>query len=178
MSCPTLETSAAWLLDALTDSESEAFEEHYFGCSHCFERVTRLEQLVERLRQALPPTLTTARHAALSARGLPSVDVGPGATGQIRFDAQTTDAVWVMHFAPGDYGRIDLDGFSPSGALLFSMKDVPFDAERGRVFMPCSVHYQVLFDGPPRLSVRLAARATDAGSPQVLGEYILDHVFV
>ena len=39
MSCPTLETAAAWLLDALTDSESEAFEEHYFGCERCWGEV-------------------------------------------------------------------------------------------------------------------------------------------
>ena len=65
MTCPSLETVAAWVLGDLTDDEGAAFEEHYFGCEACFDRAKRMQELIQKLETSLPPILTADRLAAL-----------------------------------------------------------------------------------------------------------------
>ena len=132
--------------------------------------------LLAQLSCALPPALTPARHAAMLAeRELPVVDVEPGQTATIRLSEQAPNGIWVMHFEPGSVERLDVAARTASGEPLFSMKDVPFDVERGHFYMPCSVHYRDIVEGMPRFTVELSAVDLDGKSPRRLGEYVLDH---
>ncbi len=175
MSCPTLETVAAWLLSDLPPDEAERFEEHYFGCDSCFQHALRIEQLAKRLATRLPPLLTKERHAALESGGrLETVHVAPGQSASLRLSRQNALGVWIMHAELDGVARVDLEARSADGRVLFAYSDVPFDAERGQVLLACQLHYRAL-PMDPKLFVHL--RADDAAGGRELGQYILDHEF-
>jgi anti-sigma factor RsiW len=178
MSCPSLEAVAAWLLSDSSEAEQEAFEEHYFGCQACWARVQRLERTLQVLSRGMPVTLTRARHDALVAREpLPMADVQPSGRATLRLSRVAPAGVWVMHFSEPSVARVDLQGRSSSGQVLFGLLDVAFDAEQRRVYMPCHLHYQHSFGGQDSTLV-VELRAVDPGGAQrKLGEYILDHEF-
>ena len=173
MTCAALETIAAWVQGELVEAESEAFEEHLFGCDACTGNTRRLQRLVEQLSIALPPVLTIARRQALAARhpGLPAVDVEPGQRHRLTLGPAQPFGVWVMHAPLAGATRVDLEARA-SGALLFSFTDVPFDAARGQVVLACQTHYSAL---PRVLQIRLKAVGPDGERP--VSEYILDHEF-
>ena len=176
MTCPSLETVAAWVLGDLTDEEGAAFEEHYFACEACFGRAKRMQELVLKLETALPPILTADRLAALESRrgSLPSVHVQPGESGTVRLGGANLLAVWVLHCELAGVTRVDFEARSETGELYFTFQDVPFDAEHGQVLLPCHVRLRELpYD--PRLLARLSAR--DASGSRPLGEYLLNHEF-
>ena len=51
------------------------------------------------------------------------------------------------------------------------------DAEQGRVYLPCQIHYQARF-GPQETTLVVALSSVDAsGGSRKLGEYFLDHEF-
>lgn len=176
MTCPTLETCAAWSLDELSETDAEAFEAHFFGCTRCFTHAQRLQRLVVGLRSALPPFLTKERQKNLAAtRGsLPAVHVAPGEQATIRLGGSTPVGIWVMHAALADVERVDFEARAADGSLLFAVSDVPFDRERGEVLLACQLHYRALPMGPD-LFAKLSAR--HGAETRVLGEYILNHEF-
>jgi hypothetical protein len=173
-----LETAAAWLLGELSETEAEAFEQHYFVCDTCFARVQRLERTVAVLSASLPMTLTPARRDALVARGTVSVvEVEPGQRASLRLSHAAPSGLWVMHFAEPSVTRVDLEARRASGQVLMGLPDVAFDAEEGRVYMPCQIHYQARF-GPQETTLVVSLSAVDAsGGSRKLGEYFLDHEF-
>lgn len=79
-----------------------------------------------------------------------------------------------MHCDLKGVAAVDLEGRGPDGELYFSFADVPFDAERGEVVMPCQVHYRLL-PGGNVMHTRVTSR--DASGSRLLGEYVLNHVF-
>jgi Putative zinc-finger len=175
MSCPTLETVAAWVLSELLPEEAERFEEHYFGCASCFHRALRIEQLAKQLATRLPPLLTSERHAALASGGrLETVHVAAGQSAQLRLSRVSAVGVWILHAALDGVGRVDLEARSAEGRLLFAFNDVPFDAERGQVLLACQLHYRAL-PMDPKMFVQL--RESDEAGGRELGRYILDHQF-
>ena len=86
MTCPALETIAAWLLGELDSDETVRFEEHYFGCDACLARAERMERLIGEVATSLPLFLTETRRRRLEGErpGLPIVPVEPGGEGTIR----------------------------------------------------------------------------------------------
>jgi anti-sigma factor RsiW len=178
MTCPTLETASAWLLGELSETEAEAFEEHYFACDACAARVQRLERTLAVLSRGLPFALTPARRDALLARGsLPAVDVAPGQRATLRLSRSAPAGLWVMSFTEPSVVRVDLEARSTSGQVLISLPDVAFDAERGRVYMPCQYHYQARF-GPQESTLVVQLSSLDeSGATRKLGEYFLEHEF-
>jgi len=176
MTCPTLETCAAWSLDELSEADAEAFEAHFFGCSHCFAQAQRLQRLVADFRSVVPAFLTKERHQRLAAtrRSLPAVHVAPGEQRTIRLGASAPVAIWVMHASLSDVERVDFEAHSTDGTLLFAVPDVPFDRERGEVLLACQIHYRALPMGPDFVG-KLSAR--QGAQTRVLGEYVLNHVF-
>ena len=42
MTCPNLETIAAFTLDELGEEEELTFEEHYFACDGCLAQIQRM----------------------------------------------------------------------------------------------------------------------------------------
>jgi hypothetical protein len=176
MTCPTLETCAAWALDELSEAEAEAFEAHVFGCERCFAHAQRLQQLTADFRSMLPAFLTKERQQRLEATrsSLPAVHVAPGDQATIRLGDSAPVGIWVMHAALSDVERVDFEARSADGSLLFAVPDVPFDRERGEVLLACQIHYRALPMGPD-LFAKLSTR--HGAQTRVLGEYVLNHVF-
>lgn len=176
MTCPTLETCAAWSLDELSEAEGQAFEAHFFGCARCFAHAQRLQGLIASFRNAIPSFLTTERHQKLAATrsSLPAVHVAPGDQATIRLGGDAPVAVWVMHAELSNVERVDFEARAADGSLLFAVPDVPFDRERGEVLLACQIHYRALPMGPGFVG-KLSAR--QGSETRVLGEYGLNHVF-
>jgi hypothetical protein len=176
MTCPTLETCAAWALDELSEPETEAFEAHFFGCARCFAHAQRLQQLTSEFRSAVPAFLTQKRHRQLAASrsSLPAVHVAPGEQATIRLGGDAPVGIWVMHAPLANVERVDFEARAVDGSLMFSVPDVPFDRERGEVLLACQIHYRALPMGPD-LFAKLSAR--QGSETRVLGEYVLNHVF-
>lgn len=176
MSCPNLETIAAFTLDELGEEELRAFEEHYFGCNECLDQAQRMQRLVAELEATLPAVLTRARRKRLEATEPrpTSVDVRPGETASIHLGGDAPVGFWVMHAELTGAQRVDFEARDASGNALFTVNDVPFDAERGEVVLACQVHYRAL-PGIAMLHVSLVA--TDARGARKVGEYVLDHRF-
>jgi len=175
VTCPTLETAAAWVLDELPTAEAEHFEEHYFGCDACFRRVVDIERAKQQLATSVPPLLTERRLEALTAeRRLETVHVEPGARALIELGGDRSVGVWIMHAALADVSRVDLEARGESGDVVFAFNDVPFDRARGQVLLACQLHYRAL-PGGPKLLVQLREPAEAGG--RELGRYHLDHRF-
>ena len=176
MTCPNLETIAAWTLDELDEGASNAFEEHYFGCDTCVEQAERMRRLVSELEATVPAVLTQARKKRLEAtqpRPM-SVPVRPGETATIRLGGDAPLGFWVMHASLATAKRVDFEARDANGAPLFAIEDVPFDAERGEVVLACQVHYRNL---PGIQSMHVSLTATDAEGARSVGEYVLAHQF-
>jgi anti-sigma factor RsiW len=176
MTCPHLETIAAYTLDELGEEEQVAFEEHYFGCDACLAQAERMQRLVAELQATLPAVLTRGRRERLEASHPrpAAVDVQPGETASIRLAGDAPVGLWVMHAPLAGAERVDLEAHDASGNPLFTLRDVPFDAERGEVVLACQVHYRAL---PGVEKMRASLIATDAKGPRQVGEYLLDHRF-
>lgn len=176
MSCASLETIAGWWLGDLTEAEQGSFEAHYFGCQRCFERAAWLQRVHEQLVNGLPPLLTAARRAALAAARptLPAIHVEPGQEGVLQLSQRAPIGLWVMHCELGGVSRLDIEARTVTGERMFAFSDVPFDAERGEVAMPCHVHYRA-FEMDPLMCTRLVSH--EAGGLRVLAEYRLNHQF-
>jgi len=176
VSCPNLETVAAWTLDELAPDAAEAFEEHYFGCDACLAQASEMRRLITELGAALPPILTGERRRALAAShpGHSVVDVHPGETAALTLGTAAPVGLWVMHAPLAGVERVDVDARDPSGAALFSLKDVPFDATRGEVVLACQLHYRGL-TGSGRVQVTLTA--TDVRGAVAESAYVLEHFF-
>jgi hypothetical protein len=174
MTCPALEVFAGFALNELAASELERFEVHYFACDVCLRRAQHMQTLVAQLSLALPPVLTPARRRELESRRpeLPRVDVHDGERATIHLGQDADVGVWIMHAPLADATRVDLEGRSPQGDVLFSFADVPFDAERGEVALPCQVHYRVFTSR--ELLVTLTATGADEAR---VTRYALDHEF-
>jgi anti-sigma factor RsiW len=176
VTCPELETIAAFTLDELDTETADAFEEHYFGCDACTARLEQLRELVTKLGSALPPILTAERRRALEAAhpGHAVVDVRPGQTAELHLGALAPVGLWVMHAPLAGVKRVDFEARDATGAPLFALDDVPFDAARGEVVLACQVHYRAL-PGTSRLEVSLTA--TDATGARAVNAYTLEHFF-
>lgn len=176
MTCPTLETSAAWALGELTDPESERFEAHFFACRRCFEQTERLARLTDGLRSALPPILTPERHQRLRGEhgAVPAVHVAPGEQATIRLGADAQIGIWILHASLSDVDHVDFEALTADGSRAFAVPDAPFDRERGEVLLACQLHYRALPTGP-LLVGKLSAR--QGANTRLLGEYFLNHDF-
>jgi len=173
VTCPSLDVIAAFALDELDEPELKRFEEHYFECDACLRRAERMHTLVEQLRAAPPPVLTRARRQALEGRGVCVIEVRPDERALLELGPSREIGVWLMQAPLADATRVDLEGRSPEGSVVFSFADVPFDAERGQVALLCHLHYRGL--SSPELHVTMTAQAR-ADEPRVT-RYVLDHAF-
>lgn len=176
MSCPSLEIVAAWVLGEGESADVEGFEEHYFACDVCLERVERLQRTVELLRANLPALLTPERRRELEALRprMPAIQVSPGERGRIRLGPLSEVGVFLMRAPLERATRVDFEARDANGAPLFAYEDVPFDAARGEVVLACQAHYRAL-PAPRELHVRLTIAEPDGARPAF--EYILDHEF-
>lgn len=176
MSCPSLSSAVAWALGELEATDESAFEQHFFECTECEARLVGIQRLLATLRASLPPVLTEQRRVALEARhpGIQRVSVSPGGRGQIRLSPSAPLGLWLMLADFSDVTRVDFEGTSPDGNVLFSLPDVPFDRERGQVVLPCQEHYRNL---PVTAEMRVRLTATSSNGSKRSTEYLLDHLY-
>lgn len=175
MSCPSIETVAAWALGELSTADHDVFEEHWFSCDTCVGRGERMLQLVRRTREILPFFLTRGRRAQLEAKErLITVPVAPGEHARIAFGPEGDTGIWVMRADLTGLERIDCEFVAPDGTPFLKLPDVPFDAERGELVLGCHQHYGEL-PFPHRFSVR--ATAVDRHGSHPIAEYFLDHTY-
>jgi hypothetical protein len=175
VTCPSLDVIAAFALDELAESELERFEHHYFECDVCLRRAERMHSLLAQLRAAPPPVLTAARRKQLeeSAGGVRVVCVRPDERGLLELGPSAEVGVWLMQAPLADATRVDVEGRSAEGSIVFSFADVPFDPERGQVALLCHLHYRGL--SSPELHVTVTAQGRDTGAR--VTRYVLDHAF-
>lgn len=173
MSCPSLERLAEWFLGASDEEESNRVEEHIFSCDRCADRATRMEALVQRLRTALPPVLTPERRKSLEegARELPVTAVSPGTSATLLFEKGSEIGFWLMQQDLSGVERVDCQLLAEDGSPLFSLPDVPFDAERHEIVLACHVHYRLT--GPADMVARVTS--VDAAGERRTTEYRLMH---
>jgi anti-sigma factor RsiW len=176
VSCPHLETIAAYTLGELSPDEAERFEAHYFDCDACLAQAERMERLVAALGAALPPVVSPERRRALES-AVPHVvteHLQPGDAGMLRLGGDKHLGFWVMHAELAGAERVDFEARDPAGKPLFLLRDVPFDPARGEVVLACQFHYRAMSEAS-KMHVSLVA--TDARGSRPVGEYILDHLF-
>jgi hypothetical protein len=180
MSCASLETAAAWVLgepDEADPGAHERFEEHYFSCDSCLERVERVQRLVALLRQSVPLLLTPERRRWLEALypRMPKTSVDPGQRATLRLSSRLPVGLWVMRAPLERATRVDFEAHDAQGGTLMTLQDAPFDVARGEVVMPCQWHYRAL--GGPNAEMRVRLTLTERGGAGPALEYILDHEF-
>jgi hypothetical protein len=173
-SCPSLDWVAAWALGELAEADSEAFEEHYFGCEQCSARARRMHETIDLVSRGLPIALTPARRSRAERDSrLVTVRVDPGQHAVMNVGSEHPYGIWVLRAPVAGARKVDVDARSTSGAPIFSVADAPFDEQRGEVVLLCSSHYRGI---DSQLHTRVTA--TDASGAQTVTEYVLDHNFL
>ncbi|MBA3452868.1 MAG: hypothetical protein H0T42_07245 [Deltaproteobacteria bacterium] len=145
IACPIpFETLTALWAGELAPELATPVEEHVFGCDRCSATSERLGELVQGLRELLPPVISHALRDRLVARGLrvktTTVDVGVQA--HARF---TPDVDLLIHVLRGDLSRadrVDVELVDPTGHPHVEMVHVPFDPQTGEVLIACQRHYE------------------------------------
>ena len=176
MNCPPLATVAAWSLDELDRSQTEAFEEHYFTCDACFSRADRMHRLIADLGALLPPILTRDRRQKLEGTmpSLTEVDVRPGERASIQLGRSAEVGLWIIHAPLEHAARVDFEARSADGGLLFALTDVPFDRVRGEVVLACQLHYRA---NPRTQEMHVALNVSSPDGARPVGPYILLHTY-
>jgi hypothetical protein len=176
VSCASWEETLGFALGELPEAEGERFEQHYFGCDRCFLRLDRVQRLLDKLDRSLPLALTVERRARLTAEmpELQSIELAPEERATMHLSSERSVGIWVLRAPLESATRVDIE-LRPEGtdAPGINIPNVPFDAERGEVAMPCQVHFRAM-QGGPHLEARLTV-SSDAGKS--VTRYFLDHVY-
>lgn len=177
------ETPIAWatLVDYwagdLDDAETDAVDEHLFGCGACTAASARVAGVTLALRSAVPTVVLRSALERMRAGGARVRENGftPGDRREVEF---TADADLLIHRLGGldltGVERIDLQITSEStGALVADIEAVPFDSAEGAVFIACQRHYAAL----PNDTVMSLSIHT-AGAPPRTATYTILHKFL
>jgi hypothetical protein len=176
VSCASWETTLGFALGELAEAEADAFEQHYFGCDRCFARLDRVQRLLDRMRQSLPLALTPERRERLANEHpeVQALELEPGARATMHLTSERSVGIWVLHAPLERATRVDVVLRRQSdGAPVISMPNVPFDAERGQVALPCQLHFREVPNGQ-YLEAELTASSDDG---KAVTRYFLDHVY-
>lgn len=137
-----------YLNGELPEANEQELESHLFRCALCSSRAERLAGLATSLAAAVPPILSPSRFAVLEREGRVEAinTMGPGQTAEVCYPQ--SGHLLVHRLSGVDLSRarrIDLDVSAPGGEALWHAEDVPFDAERGEILVPCQRHFADLF---------------------------------
>jgi anti-sigma factor RsiW len=194
LDCPSggkADTAALYLAGRLTDSEAEAFEEHYFSCPECREDVRRGGELRETMgrpaivapapeRRAARSWLPLAAAAAvaligvgiwhLSRRTEEAATVSRAARGSIAglsVSARADGGIDLTWAAPPGASSYEVEVFSPDGRRLWKTETREPRARIERaVLSPPLPAYEIRVDALDALSQVVASgEVTAASSP-------------
>jgi hypothetical protein len=137
-----------WARDA-SDEETDAIEEHVFGCPVCFEASSRVAALSRGIAEAIPPVAIGRDIALAEARGVRHAtnDFRPGVAKEAWLRAGTDLLVHRLLGDLEDVERVSVDIVLPDGSPLVSFGDVPFEPAAGAVLIACQRHFVARF--PP-----------------------------
>lgn len=160
----------------LDAAEIDRIDEHLFGCEQCSALSQRLAQIAAALRHSPPPVVGAADVEALRARGLVVEDnvFSPGEVKTARFRAGVD--VMIHRLSGLDLTHVERVsvrvGFESSGALQLEDHFVPFDRERGEVWIACHRHFAAL---PP--DVVFEVRVHHDGGTTTSARYSVPHTY-
>ena len=162
MNCPIPhEVIVRYWAGDLSDGETEAIEEHVFGCEACFEASSRVGALGRALAEAIPPVAIARDIALAEARGVRHVtnDIRPGVATETWLRAGTDLLVHRLLADLEDVERISVDIVLPDGSRLLALPDVPFEPSAGAVLVACQRHFVERFPPDIDIVVRRTHRA-------------------
>jgi Putative zinc-finger len=149
---------ADYLAGLLGESDEAEVESHLFSCRPCAVGVEPLFGLAASIRKAVPSVLTTEQFEMLEAEGrITQVNsMSPGEVAEVHYpDAGKLLVHRLGGFHVALAQRVDMELTDLEGAPLLHLDNVPFDAARGEVLVPCQRHFADMFprDGVFRLEI-------------------------
>jgi hypothetical protein len=160
----------------LDRDETDRIDEHLMGCERCSASSARIAAVAEGVRAMIPPIVSTARVAALRARGQRIVEkrFSPAARTTAVFPANA-DVLLLrlggMHLADAERVEITLT-HEDTGAVLLEDADVPFDSATGEVFVACQRHF-----GETSVTIVFEVRARYPSGATEVARFAIPHVF-
>src|SRR5262249_47836990 len=138
------EDLVSYLTDDLDSDDLERIESHLMGCAACTAETTRLSQLIETLRSALPPVVTRAMVDAARARGKRIVEKTfcPGTRQSAVFSPDVDmliDRLAGLDLSNATRVHVTVRCES-TGVVLVEEPNAPFDPNEG-VLIACQRHY-------------------------------------
>ena len=173
IACPIpFETLAELWAGELSPELAEPVEEHLFGCVPCSAMSDRLGEIVDGLREQLPPVISHALRDRLVAKGsrVKHNIVDAGVENHARFDPDLDLLIHVLRADLSRADRVDLELVDPAGHPHVEMVHVPFDPRAGEVLIACQRHYEH-FPFEPRFRVH----AFEGGARRHVGDYFVHH---
>lgn len=127
----------------VSDEETDAVDEHVFGCAACFEASSRVAGLARAMAAAIPPVALARDIAFASAQGVHHAtnDVRPGVATETWLPGGTQLLVHRLLGDLEDVENISVDIVSLDGSPLLSFGDVPFEPSAGAVLIACQRHF-------------------------------------
>jgi len=174
-----LEQLAAYERGELTLSESEAIEDHVFGCDACAARLEALARLVAGVRDVVergqvPLVLTRALEDHLVARGVRTRVFRLARSATVPCAAAPDDDLLILHLEAdlAEATHLSLAVDDEAGALSWRHDDLPVEADDDtvRVAFPGDV-----VRGLPDAVVHLRLSIERDGAPPAAEEYTLVH---
>jgi hypothetical protein len=169
-------TLVDYLAGELSGDDESRVEDHLFACDACGSAAHRLSNLIEALRDALPPTVSRAALARLEGRGMRLLQtrIAAGTRAVVTFGKDVDLLVHRLQLDVGDAQRIDCEVVNAAdGSPIIAFADVPFE-RTGEINLVCHRHYAEAF--PPDASIRLLA--VDGDERRVLGQFGVMHVVI
>jgi hypothetical protein len=142
------ETLVEYWAGELATDESNAVEEHLFGCAACTAEATRVAGVTEALRAALPPVISRRTLTELQSRGRKVREnaFSPGERREVEFAADLDLLVHRLEgLALGDAEKVSFRIRSEStGEAIAELESAPFEKDEGAVLVACQRHYATL----------------------------------
>jgi hypothetical protein len=159
----------------LDGGETDAVDEHLFGCAACTATSARVAAVTEAVREALPPVISQASVDRLRASGVRVRENAfqPGGRDEVHFTPDTDLLIHRLEGLPlGDAARVDFQITSESsGEVITALDAVPFDAATGTVLVACQRHYVTL----PHDTVMTVSIHNPSAPPRTARYTILHH---
>ena len=159
----------------LPEPEAASVEEHVFACEACGCVYERLGALVGRLREAVPPVISSERLARLRAAGRRVVvtPVTPDVDARARFAPGLDYLVHALQADLAGAERVDVEVLHPSGETFLVVEGAPFDRDKGEVLIACQRHYEHL--RPAGTDPTFCVHAWKDGQRGLIGRYLVIH---
>ena len=156
--------------------ETDAVDEHLFGCIACSTESARVARIVQAFRAALPAVISEEQMLELRARGLVVEEnhFVPGRRQEVCFEPHVD--ILIHRLGGLDLSMADrvdvVVRVESTGVVMFDDHFAPFDREKGEVLIACQPHYAGM---PPDVAFDVHVH-TPSGVTS-LSSFSIPHVF-